>query len=148
MPVLLDTLIKELISLYGVCHLYLCVCTMTDLPGLTSVVSFTRQGAAWLLLPWVAYIAVKAVYNLYFHPLVKYPGPSLAAASDWWQVYIEVFAARSLSEELWNLHQQYGAYQRDIASGNSPSSCVRFTGDIVRIAPNTVCTSVRSHATN
>lgn len=82
---------------------------MADLLGPASVVSFIWQGVAWLLLSWVAYNAIKIVYNLYFHPLAKYPGPSFAAASDWWQAYIEVFMAKSLSKELWNLHQQYGA---------------------------------------
>ncbi|EKM54139.1 uncharacterized protein PHACADRAFT_145790 [Phanerochaete carnosa HHB-10118-sp] len=69
-----------------------------------------------VLPSWVLYSAVKAVYNLYFHPLARFPGPKLAAASDWWQAYIEVFKAESLSKKLVKLHEEFG--------------------DIVRVAPN------------
>ena len=89
---------------------------MADILGSTTVGSLVWQGASWLLYSWVAYNIAKAVYNLYFHPLAKYPGPGFAAASDWWQVYIEVLAAGSLSTELWKLHEQYGAYTSKLCS--------------------------------
>lgn len=68
-----------------------------------------KLGIAWLLLLWVSYNAAKVVYNLYFHPLAKFPGPIFAAASDWWQVYVEVVKAESLSKKLVGLHEEFGA---------------------------------------
>jgi hypothetical protein len=34
-----------------------------------------------------AYTFARAIYNIYFHPLAKYPGPGLAAATDLWWAY-------------------------------------------------------------
>ena len=42
-------------------------------------------------------VVVQAIYNIYFHPLSKFPGPKLAAASSWWLVYLEVIKEKSLS---------------------------------------------------
>jgi hypothetical protein len=35
----------------------------------------------------VAYALIRIIYNLHFHPLSKYPGPKLAAASNLWWAY-------------------------------------------------------------
>ncbi|EKM53729.1 uncharacterized protein PHACADRAFT_198150 [Phanerochaete carnosa HHB-10118-sp] len=74
--------------------------------------SLAWKGVPWLLLSWVLYGAVKAVYNLYFHPLAVFPGPKFAAACDWWQVYIEVIKEESLSKKLIKLHEQFGSIVR------------------------------------
>lgn len=39
------------------------------------------------LLQVVAYYTARAIYNVYFHPLAKYPGPRLAAMTDLWWAY-------------------------------------------------------------
>jgi cytochrome P450 len=58
-------------------------------------------------------------YNLYLHPLAKYPGPLPARATDWYKTYIEVYRQQSMVHLLIELHGRYG--------------------DVVRIAPNEVC---------
>lgn len=35
----------------------------------------------------ITYCIGRAIYNLYFHPLSKYPGPKLAAITDIWWAY-------------------------------------------------------------
>ncbi|KXS95248.1 hypothetical protein AC578_9456 [Pseudocercospora eumusae] len=66
------------------------------------------------LLGLVGYYVYLGIYNLFFHPLAKYPGPKLAALSEAW------FVKSSLSGHLpyifTETHKQYG--------------------DIVRISPN------------
>lgn len=57
---------------------------------------------------------MKALYNIYLHPLSSYPGPSLAAATRLWYCYHSVQG--NLIYALQELHQKYG--------------------DVVRIAPN------------
>ena len=68
------------------------------------------QLALYAVAAWVLWTAAWAVYNLYFHPLAKFPGPRLAAATEWWQVWLEVVTEQSLSLKLWELHAIYGVY--------------------------------------
>ena len=60
----------------------------------------------------VLWKAIQAVYNVYFHPLSSFPGPRLAAATRWWQVYLEVISGQSLSLKLVELHRIYGLSAR------------------------------------
>ncbi|KIX01346.1 uncharacterized protein Z518_09071 [Rhinocladiella mackenziei CBS 650.93] len=65
----------------------------------------------------------RAVYLLYFHPLSKIPGPTLAALSTWWQKY---YAAKLLkADQIQAAHLKYG--------------------DIVRIGPNELSFSNPRH---
>ncbi|KAK8873684.1 P450 monooxygenase [Apiospora arundinis] len=68
------------------------------------------------LLGWVGYCLATAVYNVYFHPLRRFPGPLAARASNGWKLYMEVFRQESPVHLLQKLHQQYG--------------------DVVRLRPN------------
>ncbi|KAF4948832.1 hypothetical protein FSARC_13638 [Fusarium sarcochroum] len=62
----------------------------------------------------VLYCVVLAVYNLYLHPLSKYPGPKLASISNLW--YVKAWMSGRYPFYLQEAHRTYG--------------------DIVRIAPN------------
>ena len=57
-----------------------------------------------------------AVYQLYFHPLAKYPGPLLGRISPFYDLYHSYAGDKHLV--LYHLHQKYGT--------------------VVRYAPNTV----------
>ncbi|KAI0120649.1 cytochrome P450 [Xylariales sp. AK1849] len=46
------------------------------------------------------------------HPLAKFPGPTLAAGSDWWLIYHECFLGKSLTDILAELHLKYGPIVR------------------------------------
>lgn len=50
-----------------------------------------------------------AFYNAYLHPLARFPGPKLAAASKYWLFYQEFVKGVSLSDVRDKLHAQYGA---------------------------------------
>jgi hypothetical protein len=56
----------------------------------------------------VAYIAFNAIYNVYFHPLAKFPGPPIARVTIYWKAYVECIAARSFCHVLVELHERYG----------------------------------------
>ncbi|CAJ2510910.1 Uu.00g065350.m01.CDS01 [Anthostomella pinea] len=62
----------------------------------------------------LAYIAIRCIYLLYFHPLVQFPGPKIAAVSNTWYAY------------QW-LSGRYPWATEDV---------LRKYGDVVRIAPN------------
>lgn len=56
----------------------------------------------------IAYAIYTVIYNVYFHPLAKFPGPPLAGATIYWKAYVECIANRSFCHELVDLHARYG----------------------------------------
>lgn len=68
---------------------------------------------AWpfvLLLLTCLYLACQAIYNLYFHPLAKHPGPKLAAATGFYEFYYDVVKGGRFPEEVQRMHAVYGTY--------------------------------------
>jgi len=63
--------------------------------------------AIWTVLTWI--------YNLYFHPLARFPGPSLAAMSGWWKIW-RYMVTKDHIPKLFEVHEKYG--------------------NVVRVAPN------------
>ena len=72
-----------------------------------------------VLLTVVVHLAILAIYRLYFHPLSKFPGPKLAALSDYWELYQDFFRKESgyLFIELDNLHEKHGRLFADVEVG-------------------------------
>lgn len=62
--------------------------------------------AGSLIFVLVAYI----IYQRYFHPLSKYPGPFLASITDLWQVH--QFLTLKQPYCLTELHEKYGPFVR------------------------------------
>ncbi|KAJ5267074.1 hypothetical protein N7478_009882 [Penicillium angulare] len=69
----------------------------------------------------LAYACTIAVYRLFFHPLAKYPGPKLAAITNWYPSFYAYRGDYHLKNRAW--HDQYG--------------------DIVRAGPNTLWFNTR-----
>lgn len=69
---------------------------------------FVGRAVLTATLGIVVYLAGLAVYNLYFHPLAKYPGPRWAAVTRFWMIYLEVVQGESLGTKLFDLHALYG----------------------------------------
>ena len=65
-------------------------------------------------IQWTLYYTSIAIYNLYFHPLARYPGPRIAAVSSLW--YARALAKGTIAQDTLTLHERYG--------------------DVVRIAPD------------
>lgn len=58
------------------------------------------------------YLITKVVYRLYFHPLSKFPGPVLAAATYKYEAYYDVVLGGQYIFKLNALHDQYGPVVR------------------------------------
>ena len=54
-------------------------------------------------------ISSLVVYRIYLHPLARYPGPKLAAATSWYATYYEVWKDGEFVEHIEDLHRRYGA---------------------------------------
>ncbi len=61
------------------------------------------------ILSWFLWVVINGTYNLYLHPLSKFPGPKLAAFTIWWKIYVELIQKKDLVEMLFELHAVYGA---------------------------------------
>ena len=59
-----------------------------------------------MLLHWVAQI----IYRLFVHPLSRFPGPKLAAATGWYEAYFDLLVkdGGQFMFEIKRLHQKYG----------------------------------------
>ena len=73
------------------------------LPSFQKAIPITAVGLLFYTLVWV-------IYNLYFHPLSRLPGPRGAACTRWWLAYMEVGRGVSLSTLRAELHQKYGTH--------------------------------------
>ena len=58
----------------------------------------------------VLYYVGHCVYNLYFHPLAKFPGSKLAAVNLWYEFYNDVVKAGHYLWEIARMHDKYGEY--------------------------------------
>ncbi|KAL0930663.1 cytochrome p450 family protein [Colletotrichum truncatum] len=70
------------------------------------ILSAPFLGAATVL--FLTYIICLAVYRLYLSPLAKFPGPKLAAFSNWYEFYHDVVRPGKFATHIQSLHKQYG----------------------------------------
>lgn len=54
------------------------------------------------------YLYATVVYRLYFHPLSKFPGPKLAAATSLYDFYFSVIKDGAFIWEIERMHNVYG----------------------------------------
>lgn len=81
------------------------VATYLRMPGIATVLYVL---AVALLL----YTVGKCIYNKFFHPLAKFPGPFLGGFTDWYLVYV-ICSVPTFGLEL---HKKYGNNQKALFS--------------------------------
>lgn len=58
----------------------------------------------------VLYLLVTIVYRLFLSPVARFPGPTLAALTFWYEFYYDVICAGRYTWKIQELHQQYGKF--------------------------------------
>lgn len=56
---------------------------------------------------FVAFVGA-IVHRLYFHPLSKFPGPKLAALTEWYESYWDIIKHGQYTFEIGRMHEKYG----------------------------------------
>lgn len=75
---------------------------------------FSLAGIRWPQLVgaglalWVLYGALLAIYRVTLHPLAKIPGPRLAGATYWYEIWFDVVRWGKFTHEIKRLHEIYG----------------------------------------
>lgn len=60
---------------------------------------------------WLGYRVALALYNISpLHPLAKFPGPKIAAASYVYEAYYDWILQGRYGRRIEKMHQQYGEY--------------------------------------
>ena len=61
---------------------------------------------------FIGYVFYKIVYNIYFHPLHRFPGPTLAAASKLYESYFDLLKGQGgqYVYQVDRLHSIYGYF--------------------------------------
>ena len=90
--------------------------------------------AAVLLL--IAKLISTVVYNLYFHPLAKIPGPRLAGATYLYQTYYSVVGGSRYYVRIKELHDIYGT--SILFTFAKYFLLIKVPGPLVRITPDEV----------
>ncbi|TLD11447.1 hypothetical protein PspLS_11952 [Pyricularia sp. CBS 133598] len=102
---------------------------MSQLDLISHFRSFVSGQSFWHFLLFTGFLVSSAVYNVYFHPLAKYPGPSLWAASQ--IPYAAAFSMGHGHHSIDRLHRKYGKIVRiapDRLSFTSPESWNEIMG--------------------
>ena len=65
---------------------------------------------AILCFVFFLYLAATALYRLYFSPLAGFPGPTLTALTQWYEVYCEILknGGGQFTFQIHEWHREYG----------------------------------------
>ena len=104
---------------------------------LSSLLPSFRQSCWTTALGLLIYALARVIYNVFFHPLSRFPGPRGAACTKWWLGYMIFVRGVSLSTLRVLLHRKYGIFIFPLGISYIDSTDVG-QGDIIRISPNEV----------
>ncbi|KAH6683997.1 cytochrome P450 monooxygenase-like protein [Halenospora varia] len=91
---------------------------------------------------YFGYILARIIYRLNFHPLAKYPGPKLAAASQLW--FARSWYYGNYFQDIEELHKKYGDFVRTGPNELSIATVQSFNDIYGLVGKNTHATFIKS----
>ncbi len=79
------------------------------------------------------------LFRLYLHPLRSFPGPRLAAITDYYQAYYAIWQNGMFAKHTEELHRIYGTVIFLSSISRKLIGCALIKGPVVRVRPNEVC---------
>ena len=72
------------------------------------------KGVAYLVVVWIVYRIAIALYNVSpYHPLARFPGPKIAAASYLYEAYYDWWLVGRYGKVIARMHETYGTFGID-----------------------------------
>lgn len=94
----------------------------------------------FIVLVFFVYQISLCIYRLWFHPLARFPGPKLAAATKWYEAYYDLRPHNpgTFFRQLHRLHDIYGrpTYVHCHVNWIEPFAIDILPGPVVRITPD------------
>lgn len=81
---------------------------MSDTSHLAMLWIVSVRALTIVFVLWATYLVGLAVYRLYFSPVSKFPGPTLAALTLWYEFYYDVIKEGRYTWRIRELHDKYG----------------------------------------
>lgn len=68
------------------------------------------SSAVLLVLLWGLYIIYSSICRLYLSPIGRFPGPKLAALTQWYELYYDLIKGGKYVWKIGELHEKYGIF--------------------------------------
>ena len=72
--------------------------------------AFSWTNLALLTGIYISYQLLKILYRITLHPLAKFPGPKLAAATFYYEFYFDGIKGGSYIHQISKMHDEYGMW--------------------------------------
>jgi hypothetical protein len=59
---------------------------------------------------YILSLILTAIYNIWFHPLAKFPGPKIAVIGPWYEAYYDIIKDGRYLWQIEKMHEKYGKY--------------------------------------
>ena len=81
---------------------------------------FTVNSVTLLLCSILTWMTAVVVYRLFFHPLAHFPGPKIAAATKWYEFYMDILKGQgeNFVWEIERMHKKYGKCRRILSDAH------------------------------
>jgi hypothetical protein len=73
-----------------------------------SFVAVALQYLPGAFLLWILYAVSLGIYRVYLSPLSHIPGPKLAAATRWYELYYDAYHVGKYYHQIEKMHERYG----------------------------------------